>query len=61
MINWNTRKRDIENGKGAICEDMIVEYFPEMIKDLNRHVEKVQSILGRINKKKATYRQIIES
>lgn len=41
MINWNIRKRDIENGKGVICEDMIVEYFLEMIKDLNRYVEKV--------------------
>ena len=53
------RRRDKKKGHEKILEEIIVENFPKMGKEIPTHVQEIQRVLNRINPRQNTPRHIL--
>lgn len=48
--NWSLRRRE-EKGKERLSEEIMAPHFPNLMKNINQHIQDAQQILSTINSK----------
>jgi len=47
----NSRRREREKGSERLFEEIVPEYFPNLMKDVNINIQEAQAALRRINQR----------